>query len=124
MAFAARFAPGWMETLTVRYDPAEGDIASVSSSPEYRNAAIRVGNSFFADDASERRVSLTHEVMHGHIETLAYVFNALLESTTEEDSPLRKWAKEQWRQAEEGCVCDLSRRIVEAFREPEQEGHA
>lgn len=115
LEFAICFAPRWLDLLTVRYDPAEEHLASTSPSPEYRNASIRLGNGLFSEDREERRCALLHEVLHGQVSVLAQVFDALLDAAIEKDSALHKWACEQWRQAEEACICDLSRRIVEAF---------
>lgn len=115
IAFAMRLAPRWVDMVTVRWDPEEQNLCSVSSSVEYRSIAIKVGAGYFAQNATERRWAITHEFVHGHIEPLALLYESLVEATTEEEAPLRKWAKEQWRQTEEGCVCDFARRIVEGF---------
>lgn len=115
VAFAVRMVPRWVDTVTVRYDPDEQELCSVGSAVEYRCVGVTVGDGYFSQDSSERRWAITHELVHGHIEPLANAFMSLLNATTEEDSPLYKWAKEQWRQAEEGCVCDFARRIVEGY---------
>lgn len=115
VAFAVRMSPRWVDTVTVRYDPEERDLCTVASSVEYRNVAVVVGAGYFAQTPTERRWAVTHEFVHGHIEPLALLYESLVEATTDEDAPLRKWAKEQWRQAEEGCVCDFARRIVEGY---------
>lgn len=112
LAHAWKALPPWVEALSVRYDPDEANLASINVLPEYRTAHIRIGNAWFSDTAAERQASITHEVTHAHIEPLAKVYDALLEACTEADSPLRKWAEEQWRKVEEGVVSDLSRVLV------------
>lgn len=114
------YCPPWIASMAVRYDPEERNLLSTSVRPEYRYASLRVGNAWFSESKDERGVAVYHEVLHQYVEALAVVFNDLLEAATEEDSPLAKWASEQWRRAEEAMICDLSRAI--AAREKEWAG--
>jgi hypothetical protein len=108
---ALHYAPPWLDNLTVRYDPDESNLLSTSVLPEYRTSSIRVGNGWFSETEHERAVSVYHEVLHAHVETLAVVFHDLL-TAWEPDEAMQRWAKEQWRRAEEATVCDLSRSIT------------
>lgn len=105
---ALRFVPPWLQSLTVRYDPSEENLAAIHVQPEYRHANLRIGNAWFSEIEEERAVALLHEVLHCHIEALAVVYDGLMQATTEE-GPLKTWAAEAWRRAEEAVVCDLSR---------------
>lgn len=108
---ALTIAPGWLRAMSVRFDPNEEDTAAITVRSEYRMAHLRVGDAFFSDTKAEQPVTLIHEVVHIHVGQLSAVFSALLEAATEADSPLRKWAKEQWRLAEETVACDLTAKI-------------
>lgn len=77
---------------------------------EYRTAHMKIGNSWFSERASERLVALTHEVIHTHLQALENAFQALIDAC-DPGEPLAKWAKEQWRLAEEQAVSDLSRTL-------------
>jgi hypothetical protein len=111
-ADVSRFLPTWVQSVSIRFDPNCDDLANISVRPEYRTASIRIGSAWFSEEAAERRVTLLHEVLHAYVEELAVVFRDLL-GACEPKEPLRKWAEEQWRRAEEGAVCDLSRRLSE-----------
>ncbi len=110
---ALRYCPPWMLTLTVRYEPHEGDLLSTSVLPEYRTASIVVGSGWFSDTDIEKRVSFVHEILHQYVETLAVVFRDLL-GAMEPDKAMKTWAGEQWRRAEEAMICDLSRSLLDA----------
>lgn len=106
------YAPSSIHVVCVRYDGGIDDLASTSVLPEYRTANIAVGSGFFADAQDERSVVMLHEVLHQQVETLAVVFDDLLKAAVaDEDAALHKWAKDQWRRAEESLITDLARRI-------------
>lgn len=107
LTVALRYLPPWVRSLTVRYDPTEENLASVGVQPEYRTAAVRVGDGWFSESHAERRIAMVHEVLHAHLQTLAVVFADLL-AAMEPDDALRRWAEEQWRRAEEGVCTDLA----------------
>lgn len=112
MGAALQVAPPWLRTLSVRYDPNLEDIAKVRVLPEYRTAHMQVGDAAFSDSPQETPITILHELMHTHVAALSNAFTALLEATTEPDTPLRAWAERVWHDAEEGCVTDLSRKIA------------
>ena len=113
MLRALHYAPSQTESVAVRYDNAETNLASTSPLPEYRTASIRLGNGIFAETERERGIAILHEVLHQHIEQLAVVFDGLVQATTSEGDALRTWAEEMWRRAEEGVISELSHRIYE-----------
>lgn len=110
---ALHYAPSQTESVSIRYDPNEGNLASTTPLPEYRTANIRIGNGIFSETGDERAIAILHEVLHQHIETLAVVFDGLVRATTTEGDALRAWAEETWRRAEEGVIAELSHRIHE-----------
>lgn len=104
--------PPHVQSLNIRYNAHSDNLAQAGVLPEYRTISLEIGPAWFAETDSEKEVALRHEVLHAHVEVLAAVFNDLLNATViDEDSPLRLWAKEQWRRAEESVISDLSRRI-------------
>lgn len=113
---ALHFLPPWTQSLTVRYDPTESDPCTIGVHSEYRMAHVQIGDSWFAETEPNKLKDFVHEIAHLHTGGLSAAFKALLESTTEEDSPLRKWANEQWRLAEEACVSDWSETMTPLVR--------
>lgn len=111
---ALHYAPPWLRMVTVRDDAADsGCLLNTSVMQEYRVSTIRVNDSWYAESDPEKLVAVVHEVLHAHIEGMAVVFKDLLSAIEQDEhSPLRKWAEEQWRKAEEGCISDLSRAIA------------
>jgi hypothetical protein len=110
---ALRYAPVWLQSMNVRWDSDVGGLLCINAQPEYRCANIRVGDQWFSEGEGERRIAFVHEILHTQVQCLAVVLDDLIDATDPAE-PLRKWAKEQWRRAEEGMICDLSRRIVGA----------
>lgn len=105
---ALRFAPPWLQSLSVRYDPNVEDLMQIGVRTEYRHANIQVGNAWFSETESERRNAVIHEMVHTHTQGMHDVYAALLEAL-EPPEAVKRWADEQWRRAEESAVCDLSR---------------
>lgn len=102
-------APHWLRELTLRYDPGMDEgILLIRISEEYRCAGVRVSDAYFADTEHQRWLAPIHEISHLHYRRLSDVFQSLLRAATNEDDPLRKWADEEWRRAEEASVCDLA----------------
>lgn len=106
---ARKVLPSWVVDMVIRYNPRLDAIAKVNCNPEYRNLIVQIGDQWFSESDSNRRIHLLHEFSHGLISSVSKVYVGLLEAYTEDGSPQRKWGEETMRIAEETVVSDLSR---------------
>ena len=61
----AQIAPSWLKTMTVTWDPRDGEcIAYICVRNEYRDACITICPHFIGCSADERVATLRHEFAH------------------------------------------------------------
>lgn len=77
-------------------------------------ATIGISGAWLSKEEMHRRGrTVAHELVHLSLEPMADAFRDVLKATLgDKDEALRSWAKEQWRRAWEGAVCDLTGALV------------
>lgn len=105
--------PPWVDAFCVVYDGDDPGTIKTNVKEEYRVVYVYVCNGWAKIREDERSRWVMHEILHIHTNHVLETFHDLLESTTNEHDPLRRWATEQARRAVERGTNDLERALWE-----------